>query len=316
MTDDRELGRLLDRWFEDGPIEAADRVIDVVADRIGRQPQVPAWRATRRFRPMFNSIKLVGAAAGVVVAAGLALYMLGTPGGSGGHTPSPSAVATPSASVASSPAASITCEDDLAGCAGPLAAGEHQSSQFSPGLSYATPDGWRNVIDTASIFKLDPSSAYPYILAWGDASIALQDAECSATPDPTRGRKAADWIAMFTSHPGLDASGPVSVEMFGNTAQQVEIALHPGWTAVCPQHSGPYVEFLTQSVSGTPSEYGLGSTERVLVTVVDIGRRTVVILAYGPVAPETFATSMQSVRSIIASFRFSCTVADGPCGTP
>ena len=41
---ERDIERLLDRWFADGPTEVADRVIDEVADRIDRQPQRPAWR--------------------------------------------------------------------------------------------------------------------------------------------------------------------------------------------------------------------------------------------------------------------------------
>ena len=44
MTHERDTERLLDLWFADGPTQAPDRVIDVVADRIGRQPQRPGWR--------------------------------------------------------------------------------------------------------------------------------------------------------------------------------------------------------------------------------------------------------------------------------
>jgi hypothetical protein len=120
---------------------------------------------------------------------------------------------------------------------------------------------------------------------------------------------------MLTTHPGLVASAPISVDVGGREmAQQVELALDPGWTATCPQHDGPHVSFLTQQIAGRASEYGLGGNERVLVTAVDIGRRTVVIESYGPADPESFATSTQSVRALIASFRFRCTLNDGPCG--
>ena len=37
MTQQRDIERLLDQWFSDGPTEAPDRVIDIVADRIERQ---------------------------------------------------------------------------------------------------------------------------------------------------------------------------------------------------------------------------------------------------------------------------------------
>ena len=48
MTADRDIERLLDPWFSDGPTEAPDRVIDRIADRIERQPQRHAWRLQRR----------------------------------------------------------------------------------------------------------------------------------------------------------------------------------------------------------------------------------------------------------------------------
>ena len=48
MTQQRDIERLLDRWFAEGPSVVADRVIDVVADRIERQPQRPAWRLAWR----------------------------------------------------------------------------------------------------------------------------------------------------------------------------------------------------------------------------------------------------------------------------
>ena len=47
MTQQRDIERLLDHWFADGSSVAPDRVIDVVADRIERQPQRPAWRLER-----------------------------------------------------------------------------------------------------------------------------------------------------------------------------------------------------------------------------------------------------------------------------
>jgi hypothetical protein len=317
MTTDRALQRLLDRWLEDGPIEVADRVIDNIADRIDRVPQRPAWRASRRFDPMTSPLKLALAAA-IVVAVGLStVYLLSPSGPDVGGRPANSPSASPSPPPSRSPSPTVQCEDDLAGCAGPLAAGEHQSSQFDPTFTFTTPDGWRNVIDQGPIYKLDPPSGYPYLLLWSDASIALQDASCSATPDPTKGRKAADWIETLTTHPGLVASPPVNIDLGGRSAgQQVELALDPDWTETCPQHDGPYVSFLSQPMRGEASEYGLGRTERVLVAVVDIGQRTVVILSYGPVDAASFATSTQAVRAIIASSHFTCGIAVGPCGSP
>ena len=37
MNSDRDLNRLLDAWFAEGPVQVADRVIDDTANRIARQ---------------------------------------------------------------------------------------------------------------------------------------------------------------------------------------------------------------------------------------------------------------------------------------
>ena len=41
MNEDRDLNRLLDAWFADGPVQVADRVVDDTASRIARQRQTP-----------------------------------------------------------------------------------------------------------------------------------------------------------------------------------------------------------------------------------------------------------------------------------
>ncbi len=322
MTTQRDIERILENWLRDGPDAVADRVIDGVADRIEHQSQRPSWQIHWRDSHVTTNLKPFAAiAAAIVLAVGFAaVYFVrpaDSPGVSGGSArPSPSASRQPS----SEPSPVVNCEDNLPGCAGPLSAGSHQSTKFKPSLTYDTvgaPGAWLNVIDLPAIYKIDQGNpGDPYALLWSDASIAVQDATCSATPDPARGRKTADWIAMLTSHPGLVASTPVSVAMGSDTAQQVELALKPSWTATCPQHQGPTVSFLTQPIAGRASEYGLGQGERVLVTVIDIGKRTIVIETYGPLDPASFATSTQPVRTLIASFRFACGVPDGPCGTP
>jgi hypothetical protein len=47
MNDQPDLDRLLKTWFDDGPTAMPDRVVGVVADRIGRQGQRSAWRFDR-----------------------------------------------------------------------------------------------------------------------------------------------------------------------------------------------------------------------------------------------------------------------------
>ena len=94
MTTNRDLERLLDAWFADGPNEVADRVIDDVADRIERQPQHPAWRLRWR-TPMNPTYKLVAAMAAVLVVAVAGYNLLPRQPSTGGQaTPSPSPTPT------------------------------------------------------------------------------------------------------------------------------------------------------------------------------------------------------------------------------
>ncbi len=85
MTHPRDIDRILDRWFEDGSSVAPDRVIDIVTDRIERQPQRPAWRQRLAGRRIDIHLRFAGAVAAVVVAVGILGFSLG-----GGFTARPS----------------------------------------------------------------------------------------------------------------------------------------------------------------------------------------------------------------------------------
>lgn len=96
MKPDRDIERLLDSWFADGPIEVPDRVIDVVADRIARQPQRPAWRLNWKDIHVNSTQRMVATAAAVILVAVVALAIAGRPTDSGIGNPaaSPSPVQT------------------------------------------------------------------------------------------------------------------------------------------------------------------------------------------------------------------------------
>ena len=69
MTHQRDIERLLDHWFGDGPTEAPGRVLDAVADQIGRQSQRPVWRLEWRHIYMTSTFKLATAVAALAVVA-------------------------------------------------------------------------------------------------------------------------------------------------------------------------------------------------------------------------------------------------------
>ena len=86
---------------------------------------------------------------------------------------------------------------------------------------------------------------------WSDAAIVDQDDQCGTNADPSLGRRAADWIEFVTSHPGLDASEPVSVDFGTVTGQQVELAVTEGSTTTCSDNGS--------LLRGPPDPAGRGS---------------------------------------------------------
>ena len=207
-----------------------------------------------------------------------------------------------------SPPAAIECEDDLPGCR-PAGGRHHHSNQFGPGFSYETTSpalgAWLNVVDIPTIYKIDQRNPNgPYVLMWSDAAIVDQNDQCGTNADPGLGRRAADWIEFMTRHPAFDATEPVSVDFGTVTGQQVELAVADSSKATCSEFGGLHIGLLTQPVEGRPSKYGLPVDQRMLVTVVDVGDRTVVMLTYGPGDPDAFSSAMEVIRDLIATFRF------------
>jgi len=112
MTDQRSIERILDEWFADGPSVAPDRVLDVAANRIGRQRQRPAWRLLSwRDFPVITTSKLVAGLAAILVIAVIGIAVVLRPGGSNvggqGPTASPSPVATPTPAPTPSPSSTV-----------------------------------------------------------------------------------------------------------------------------------------------------------------------------------------------------------------
>jgi hypothetical protein len=100
-VNDRNVDQLLDAWLDLGPDVAPDRVRSAVALEVRRTRQAARWTGfAERFPPMNSFAKIAIAAAGVVVAAVVAVNLLSPSGRFGGSgtavSPSPSASCSPS----------------------------------------------------------------------------------------------------------------------------------------------------------------------------------------------------------------------------
>jgi len=132
MNKHSDINRVLQVWMDDGLSTMPDRVVDVVADRIGVQRQRRSWRLLRRL-PMNPIFKLGAAVAAVLVVAVVASQVLPRNGGIGGQ---PTLSPTPTTAL-------------LWLSEGPLTAGRYRfqppsSAPEAPDLTIAAdvPAGW------------------------------------------------------------------------------------------------------------------------------------------------------------------------------
>ncbi|HET9082822.1 MAG TPA: hypothetical protein VFN41_00350, partial [Candidatus Limnocylindrales bacterium] len=109
MNHQPDVELVLRDYFADDGSSAPDHVLDVVEERIARQPQRLAWRLLRR--PIVNTYaKLAAGMAAVIIVAFVALRLVpggsSSVGGGGTSTPMPSVTPTASPTLTLSPAPS------------------------------------------------------------------------------------------------------------------------------------------------------------------------------------------------------------------
>ena len=75
MNERGDISPALQHWFADGPTTMPDRVVNVVADRIAREPQRRGWRQ----KPKFNAGLAVAVVVGLLVVALAAAVIGGSP---------------------------------------------------------------------------------------------------------------------------------------------------------------------------------------------------------------------------------------------
>ena len=106
MNERGDISPALQHWFADGPTTMPDRVVNVVADRIAREPQRRGWRLRWGRQPKVNAGLAVAVVVGLLVVALVAAALIG---GSSPFDPprirpvvQPVASATPTPSLAPS----------------------------------------------------------------------------------------------------------------------------------------------------------------------------------------------------------------------
>ena len=303
MTNERDIERLLDRWFSERQTEVADRVLDDVADRIGRQPQQPAWRATWRDTHVQSNLRplLVAAAVIVIAVVGFAVLRPGSTSNVGGAaSPSPSAPAAPS----TSPSATAVfpqwyTNSEVSAAAGILPAGNATSRAFAPRVTFTVPEGWVNTLDVNIGYSLFPdikANEAEYAksgeIAQGIFMVSVESPYffCEAW-EKTQGT-AAERAAFLVASDAFVVSEPVDVTIGGLTGKQMDVRLDPDRpTATCP---------------GDPATVDLGD-QRTRVTYLDTPSGTpsgIIAIAVGSKHSADHDAFLADAKPIIESFQF------------
>jgi len=310
MTDRRTPAsdQFLVAWFEDGPTTMPDRVIDVVADRIGRQRQRRPWRLPWRL-PMTTQLKLVAGLAAVLVLAVVG-YNLLPKLGVGGPGPTPTVAPTPTAPAAATPVP--TC-DTAQSCAMGTLKGAIRTTLFDPAFAFSVPTGpadgppaayWQNPFQWIDLYEIDPPTGALSFAVHSIVAIPEQNADCTHVMKAGAGKGVADWIDFLTTHPGLDTSTPVAVTLPGATGFSIDFVRSPSWTATCPNSVGPAVVTLTDD-NGAQGKVYWTDDQRVTWTILDVAGKTVIITLDSASSDTAHQAALAIVNPIIQSFDFT-----------
>jgi hypothetical protein len=241
---------LRDYFAADGFI-APDHVLDVVEERILRQPQQRAWRVLWRDSHVNSYLKPLLAVAAVAVIAVAGFAFLGQPsdsgvGGPASPPPSPSPAASASPTAAPTTAAVFPpwfTPESGSGGAGILPAGAGTTQSFLPGSTFSVPEGWVNDTDTVDFYGLFPDTPSNQTEFDSSGSLAntifmgIVDTPagliCDGVGDAV-GSNAAELADSLVANEALVTSEPVEVTIGDLTGVWVDSYLDPDGTGSCP----------------------------------------------------------------------------------
>jgi hypothetical protein len=292
MTHERDIERLLDHWFANGPTEAPDRALDVIADRIDRQPQRRAWRLLWRTHNVNMNVRAVAGLAAVVILTVGVIYAIGPSSGSGVGSP----VATASPSLTASPTAAPSRESI-------------SSVAFRPALRLDAPAGWVNAEDGDRSFVLlgpiRPSGAPEgELVATRDPVLGDNNSDCEGLPATGAVPSVSEIVAALSNDPRIVTTQVETVTIGGRTGQSLDLQVASSWTGTC-KWSGGKPAALLLTVADPPGPFsGLSGTERVRLILLDVGESVVSIGIYSEAGPM-FDAFIAKATPIVDSMKFS-----------
>lgn len=248
MNERSDIDRVLRIWMADGPTTMPDRVVDVVADRIGRQPQKRVWRLPWRF-PMNPIMKLAAAALTValVLIVGWNVLPRRDPAVGG---PQPSALPSPTASITPRPSPTPV----------------RVSAALSVPVSYVLPNQWMVTNDDVSMLRIESMGGYDSFVAIVPDWVAASQSQCTADPEPGVGASVDDLVAWLSAHPGLVTTEPEPTTIGGLAGRTLDITVDPAWSGSCP---GAVNLFTRAQMTGSGGTWVIPRAAKARVSVLE-----------------------------------------------
>lgn len=280
-TPDVEL--VLRKWLaHDGDI-APDRVLEVVADRIARQPRRRASRLL--WRPFMNTqLKLVAGLAAAVVVAVVAWQLLrSTPG-----------VGSPTSTPLAAPSTSATSAGPVRMPEGPLAPGRYVTGFPGVDIEFVLPsaaDGWEG--GDAAFLGVPPMVDPPdgVFLGFNLVSHVTVDPCLDHAPKAV-GDSVADIAAVWSALPHAEIVGPTEITVSGYSGVRFQLVIDDD-LAECE------VEAISLYLVGEAVRV-VGAGQRVELWAIDVaGKRLIVEASSFPGARASDLTVLDAILDSI-----------------
>jgi hypothetical protein len=295
MTAERGLARVVRSWLREEEHESADRILETVLARLDTTPQRRSRWPARRYVPVNTQLKVLIAAAAVVVVAlvGYQLLPRNTSVGGPSPTPAPTPSIAPSPSPSPSPLPSPTQKALVVPSEGPLAVGTHDLNLEGVHMTFAiAKPGWIS----NGIFGFDKPADKAGFIVWEDDADGIFSDPCSSTKAPPVGPKAIDMANAIAGMSSIElVAGPESFTIGGKPAQMVMVRMPD--PLPCPNDQF-YLWYDATIRDNARYASGAGNTVRVWIIEVD-GKRIQLDGEWGPGAPASIGDELWAIVNSI-----------------
>jgi hypothetical protein len=289
MTRTSDVERVLREYLADDRLAAPDYVLDVIEQRISRQPQRRSWRLLRR--PFMNTYAKLVAAAAAVLVVGFVGWQLLPGSGDVGAGPTPKPTASPTAPATASPSVTI---NPTTVTLRPIV-GNPFGWQVTVPLGWSIGGNWYLYPASLGGPAGNAGTGQPNGLAVAFVNapqVYVDSCDVGSMSDTS---SVAELVAAIQAKPDWVVSTPVDVALSGFQGQRLDATL-PSDLSVC----GPDANYLVFGERGTENGfYAQGPSQQLRLWVLDLNGR-VVLLALESFA-ATPATALSQGQQIIES---------------